>query len=233
MRAAQLHLATCPRCGALYERLDVWREKVAAVLPIPAVAQARPGLLERAVHAAADRVGGPEPRPSGVLDASGRLKQHAAATYSRVVDPTPLAGVRPGAVAAALAGCLAVGGGATYCVQRGVDPIAGLSGATSTARHERPHTKKQTRRAGHTPTPVKTALPALPSPTPTATAVATPKPRRVVAAPTPTPTPRPAPQDEYEPASASSTTSAPPRISPKRRTPAAAPAGGPGEFDGP
>src|SRR5207244_8406238 len=27
VREAQLHLATCARCGALYERLDLWREK--------------------------------------------------------------------------------------------------------------------------------------------------------------------------------------------------------------
>ena len=36
-RRAQLHLATCGRCGALYERLDVWRENVAALLPVPPI----------------------------------------------------------------------------------------------------------------------------------------------------------------------------------------------------
>ena len=40
-RLAQLHLATCPRCGAMYERLDLWREKVAAALPVPVAAGAQ------------------------------------------------------------------------------------------------------------------------------------------------------------------------------------------------
>ena len=39
-RRAQLHLATCGRCGALYERLDLWREHVAGLLPLPAAAEA-------------------------------------------------------------------------------------------------------------------------------------------------------------------------------------------------
>jgi RNA polymerase sigma factor (sigma-70 family) len=56
MREAQQHLATCPRCGALYERLDSWREKVAAVLPMPVVEKAHPRLLDRALHTTADRL---------------------------------------------------------------------------------------------------------------------------------------------------------------------------------
>jgi RNA polymerase sigma factor (sigma-70 family) len=144
IRAAQLHLATCPRCGALYERLDLWREKVAALLPMPALAQAQPRLLERVVHAAADRLpgfdhrhgGGSGPLREQILDAAGRLRQHATTAHARVTDPTPVAGVRPGAVAAAVAGCLAVGGGATYCLERGLDPIRGLSGAIGAAPRE-------------------------------------------------------------------------------------------------
>ena len=129
-RQAQLHLATCPRCGALYERLDVWREKVAALLPVPVAEQARPGLVERALHGAAEALSsgkqhgrdGASAAREHVADGASQVKQHA---YARVVDPTPLAGVRPGAAAAAVAGCLAIGGGATYCAQQGVDPIAG------------------------------------------------------------------------------------------------------------
>src|SRR4051794_8524282 len=54
------------------------------------------------------------------------LRHHAFSLYNRISDPTPLAGVRPGAVAAALAGCIAVGGGATYCVNQHVDPLTAL-----------------------------------------------------------------------------------------------------------
>ena len=59
-------------------------------------------------------------------------------TYYRVADPTPLAGVRPGAAAATVASCLALGGGATYCVERGIDPTR--------VSPERPSAKARTRR---------------------------------------------------------------------------------------
>lgn len=151
MREAQQHLATCPRCGALYERLDMWRQKVAAVLPLPVVQKAHPGFIERAMHGAAERLsafahrGGS--RGSGlrerVGEVSGDVKQHATAAYYRTVDPTPLAGLRPGTAAATVAGCLAIGG-ATYCVQQGVDPTGGLMGVSAPAhyqRHEPRHRK--------------------------------------------------------------------------------------------
>jgi RNA polymerase sigma factor (sigma-70 family) len=245
IRAAQLHLATCPRCGALYERLDLWREKVAALLPMPALAQAQPPLLERIVHAAADRIPGFEHHRHGagsgplreqLLDAAGRVRQHATTAYARVTDPTPLAGVRPGAVAAAVAGCLAVGGGATYCVERGVDPIRGLSGAIGAAPREharsrparaRAHSAQTAAVASATPTPTAST----PTPTPAPTTVAAPPPQRTAVAATPTPSP--APQDEYEPASLSSAGSSTQPASSRRREPAKAPASGPGEFDGP
>jgi hypothetical protein len=243
IRAAQLHLATCPRCGALYERLDLWREKVAALLPIPAVAQAQPRLLERLVHAAADRVpgfdqghrGGSGPLREQIFDAAGRLRQHATTSYARVTDPTPLAGVRPGAVAAAVAGCLAVGGGATYCVERGVDPIRGLSGAIGSAPREDARSRPAKARAHYAqtaaPSATPTPPPSTPTPTPAPTTVATPTPQRTAVAATPTPSP--APQDEYEPASLSSAGSSAQQSTARRREPAKAPASGPGEFDGP
>ena len=141
-RQAQLHLATCPRCGALYERLDVWRAKVAVLLPVPVAEQARPGLIERALHGAAEALSsgkrhgrdGASAVREHVADGASQVKQHA---YARVVDPTPLAGLRPGAAAAAIAGCLAVGGGATYCAQQGVDPIGGLTAVVAPAHHEK------------------------------------------------------------------------------------------------
>ena len=74
-----------------------------------------------------------------MADGASQVKQHA---YARVVDPTPLAGLRPGAAAAAIAGCLAVGGGATYCAQQGVDPIGGLTAVVAPA-----HTREALRAA--------------------------------------------------------------------------------------
>ena len=239
-RQAQLHLASCPRCGALYERLDFWREKVAALFPVPAaVEQAHPGMLERALHGAADAVSSLRQRASDgtgaareqVADATAHAKQQAAAAYYRVVDPTPLAGVRPGAAAAALAGCLAIGGGATYCVEQGMSPMRAFSGAIATKRDGPKPREKPRRAAAAVATPTVTATPTpqptaevTPSPQPTVTPTLTPQPEV-------TPEPPPAPQDEYEPVSPVATTQATQASTASR--PAPAPAGGPGEFDGP
>jgi DNA-directed RNA polymerase specialized sigma24 family protein len=246
-RRAQLHLATCPRCGAMYERLDVWRERVAALLPVPPVAADHREVIERVVHAGADTITSThttECARTGIrrqlAEAAGQLREHTAAAYTRAVDPTPIAGVRPGAVAAAVAGCIAVGGGATYCVEQSVGPLAGFAGKPIVAHdaHERPK---------HKPTRAHGAQLALPAATPT---VATPPPARTqtVSAPPPATTtqaaPPPAPQDEFEPTSAGATQASAPTAttastSSSRTTtathekPAAAPASGPGEFDGP
>jgi RNA polymerase sigma factor (sigma-70 family) len=62
-----------------------------------------------------------------LTDGAGALKQHGAGALARV-DPTPLAGARPGATTAAIIGCLAIGGGAaTYCVERDVNPFEGVA----------------------------------------------------------------------------------------------------------
>jgi RNA polymerase sigma factor (sigma-70 family) len=219
---AQLHLATCPRCGVLYERLDLWREKVATLLPIPAVEQARPGLAEWALH----RVG----------EGLASLKQHATAGYSRALDPTPLAGVRPGAAAAAITGCLALGSGTTYCVTQSVDPIGGLAQIVIPTRETKQAPRREKRVAPRQAT-------STPSSAPTAVATPTAEPTRsspqpaaqVTSQPTPEPTPPPTPEVEFEPLAPATSVSTAPRRSSVRReaTPAPAPAGGPGEFDGP
>jgi hypothetical protein len=190
---------------------------------VPAPEHARPRLVDWALQRAGD----------GVASA----KQHAAAAYTRAADPTPLAGVRPGAAVAAFAGCLAIGGGTTLCVTQGVDPIGGLAHVVSPAgEHKRAEPRKThapRRRTAVSPTPtpaatpvaVATAQPAEPSPQPTAEA----SPQ-----PTPTPTPAPAPEDEYEPVVPATAAGSSPPAPPKRsQTRAPAPAGGPGEFDGP
>jgi RNA polymerase sigma factor (sigma-70 family) len=219
---AQLHLATCPQCGVLYERLDLWREKVAALLPIPAVEQARPGLAEWAVQRAGEGF--------------ASLKQQASAGYSRAVDPTPLAGVRPGAAAAAITGCLAIGGGTTYCVTQSVSPIGGLAQIVAPARDQQQPKPRKKRVAQELPTPTSTPSPiATPVVTPTAEPpepspqpAAEPPPR-----PTPEPTPPPIPEEEYEPLAPAASTASQPSSARPEPTPAPAPPGGPGEFDGP
>jgi len=240
-RQAQVHLATCPRCSALYERLDVWREKVAAILPVPAVEHAHPGAVERAIHSAADVVSTVRRHVRDsvlgarehVADGAAQAKQHVASTYYRAVDPTPLAGVRPGAAAAAIAGCLAVGGGATYCVQKGVDPIAGLSGVVAAAQHEKPAKEKPRKKASAaqapaTPAPVPTVTTPAPTPTPSPQPGAQTTPQTTTAS-----EPPPSPQDEYEPVTAQSASTSSTSQSSTPKKPAPAPASGPGEFDGP
>jgi RNA polymerase sigma factor (sigma-70 family) len=242
-RQAQLHLASCPRCGALYERLDCWREKVAALFPVPAIAeQAHPGVLERALHGTADALSSIRHRASDgvgaareqVADATAHAKQQAVEAYYRVVDPTPLAGVRPGAVAAAVAGCLAIGGGATYCVEQGFSPMRAFSGVMATKGHE-PKPAEKPRKASAAAAPVVTVTATPTPPPPTATVTPSPQPTAaptVTAEPDVTPEPPPAPQEEFEPASpVTATQAAQPSSTPSK--PAPAPASGPGEFDGP
>src|SRR5215216_2185278 len=93
---------------------------VAATLDPSAIPHARPGGMEWAVHRAGDGL--------------ANVKQHAAGALNRALDPTPLAGVRPGAAAATVAGCLAIGGGTSYCVTQGVDPIGDLAQVVAPTR---------------------------------------------------------------------------------------------------
>lgn len=164
------------------------------------------------------------------------VKQHATALYSRAIDPTPLAGVRPGAAAAAVAGCLALGGGTTYCVSQNVDPIGGLAHVVAPSRHRTTAEPRKERRSERrvAATPVSTPAPtpfATPTPPPTEPS---PQPApQSTPQPTPEPTPPPAPEDEYEPLGTAAAPSTAPRSSSASRSPAPAPAGGPGEFDGP
>lgn len=133
---ARLHLGDCRRCSALMERLEAWREKAGALLPLPAAEATSPGLIERVVDHGAHAIGSLKRQ---VLGGGAELKQQAvAATSSRAVDPTPLAGVRPGAVAAVVAGCIAVGGGATYCAQHGVDPLGAATDLIAGSQESEP-----------------------------------------------------------------------------------------------
>jgi RNA polymerase sigma factor (sigma-70 family) len=237
-RRAQLHLTTCARCGAMYERLDVWRERVAVLLPLPPPVEAHTHFVERVMHAGTDVLSsGQSPAtgsPSGlrrhVTDAAAHLREQAAASYYRTVDPTPLAGVRPGALAAAVAGCLAVGGGATYCVQQGADPITAFTGLSPPAHHHhkpRPHPKRA--HAAQAPAP-PVVTPTVASPPPTVAQQPTPQ----APGTTTQATPPPAPQDEYEPTSAGGSSGTSVQAASSNTTkPAPAPVGGAAEFGGP
>jgi RNA polymerase sigma factor (sigma-70 family) len=123
---AREHLARCTRCDAFHERLLAWRGKAGAMLPAPVAEGASPGVLERLAQKSVDASSSLK---QYVLDGAAQLKQHASTTYYRAVDPTPLAAVRPGAVAAVLASCVAItGSAATYCVQQGVNPLGAATG---------------------------------------------------------------------------------------------------------
>jgi RNA polymerase sigma factor (sigma-70 family) len=112
-REARKHLATCPGCARWALELREAADRVAVALPPVAIVQtAAHGGVPDLIISARERVG----------DLVGAAKQHAVSLFSRT-DPSlaaPASGVRPGTVAAIVAGCLAAGGGATYCVVEGI-----------------------------------------------------------------------------------------------------------------
>lgn len=194
---AHLHMKGCRRCEVLAERLDAWREKAAAILPLPAVEQASPGLLGRVAHRAAD---GFTTAKQQILGGASQAKQQAAAGYSRAVDPTPLAGARPGTLAAVILSCATIGGGAaTYCAQNNVDP---LSAATGLIGGEEEPNSEPTPQAEETPEATTVVPPpAEEAPVAEEPVAAEPSP---AAEPEPKPEPEPAPpppEQSFEPAS--------------------------------
>ena len=254
-RKAQMHLATCERCGSMYERLDVWRERVAVLLPVPPVAIEHSDSFTRLVHTGADAVAASDGR-HGVrrqfAETTAHVRDHVTNAYVRVTDPTPLAGVRPGAMAAAVVGCIAVGSGATYCVQQNAPSLIGLSDkpiarqsrAASRERSQRPETivrKLAVARLAPTPTAAAAVASTTPRQAPAkAKARSSPSKRELLS---------PAPEDEFEPtaptgtsgstdpaASVASSGAGVPAsrgVSEPTPEPAAAPASEPSEFEVP
>ncbi|MEX2413519.1 MAG: ECF-type sigma factor [Thermoleophilaceae bacterium] len=175
---AQLHLTQCRRCERFHERLGLWREKVGALLPAPAADQTAPGVVERVGQKTSEGLSAIKQQ---IAEASGHVKQQAANAYVRAADPTPLAGARPGAVAAVVAGCLAIGTGYT-CVEQGINPLTSLPGLGERAPDQR----------ATNPPPQTIEEP--PAPTPVAgEPTAAPEPARAPA-PAPAPEPDPTPQ---------------------------------------
>lgn len=233
---ARLHMKSCHRCEVLWERLDAWREKAAALLPAsPAIEQASPGFLGRLAHRAAD---GFSSVKQHVLGGATQAKQQAATTYYRAVDPTPFAGARPGTVAAVLASCVTIGGGAaTYCANQGVDPIGAATGLIAGTQETEP---KQSPPPPET-TEATTVVP--PAPTPVteepATTEATPPPAEAEQKSQAEPPPPP-PEQTFEPSSpnypateSSAEYQAPESASAESARPAPVPAGEAPQFGGP
>lgn len=239
-RAAREHLSHCGRCELLNERLIAWREKAGAMLPAPVAEGASPGVVRQITDAAGEKLSSLKQQ---VLEGGAQLKQHAAATSSRLVDPTPIAGARPGTAAAVIASCVAIGGGAAACVEQGVDPLGAAKGLIASAPEEK--TSEETTQpppeaesTGPTYTPVETPVeeePAEPAAEPSPQPQPTPEPQ-----PKPEPKAEPAPEESFEPASTSSQSSETESESSYEATeeapapePAPAPASGGSQFGGP
>lgn len=142
---ARAHLERCGRCGSFAEQLEDWREKAGVVLGPVAIEAAHPGLVGRVVGRAGEAISSARRH---LLGGATQIKEQAVATgYAPSPDPTPLAGVRPGAVAAVVVGCLAIGGGATYCAQQGVDPLKAatglIAGSGEEAKEDPPPARRQ------------------------------------------------------------------------------------------
>lgn len=90
-RRAQLHLTTCDRCGVMYERLDLWRERVAALVPIPPAVELHRDAIERVVQAGTDAVSAGQPATgaqsagarSHLSEAIAQAREHATSAYYR------------------------------------------------------------------------------------------------------------------------------------------------------
>ncbi len=202
--AAREHLSHCGRCELFNERLIAWREKAGAMLPAPVAEGATPGVVRQITDAAGEKL---STLKQQVLEGGAQLKQHAAATSSRVVDPTPIAGARPGTAAAVIASCVAIGGGAAACVEQGVDPLGAAKGLIASAPEDKAPEgtapPPETESTGPTYTPVETPVAEEPPPD------AEPSPQPAPAhQPDPEPKPeRAEPENSFEPASSSSSQS--------------------------
>jgi RNA polymerase sigma factor (sigma-70 family) len=175
MAEARMHLSSCPGCAQMAAELRRAAEHAAALIPAPDLV-VHHGVVTRAAEAASSVKG-------QLADLIGAAKQHASGAVARV-DPSAgnyAAGVRPGTAATVIAGCLALGGGATYCA------VEGLPGPFSSSTKEEHavappgrEPKKQTGRPGAGSHPPPAPVPVAPSdseqPPETVTAPAAPPP---------------------------------------------------------
>jgi RNA polymerase sigma factor (sigma-70 family) len=235
--SARTHISHCGRCERFSERLIAWREKAGAMLPAPAAEGASPGVVRQIADSAGEKLSALKQH---VLDGGVQVKQHVSATYYRTVDPTPLAAARPGTAAAVIASCIAIGGGAaTYCVEKGVDPLGAAKGLIASAPETKPEETTPPESESSTPTYTPES-PAAEEPAPTPEP--TPQPASSEPEPKSEPKPEPRPEDSFEPVSpgyasssegGSEETYEAPEAAPVESSPAPAPAQSGPQFGGP
>ena len=150
---ARRHMQTCPGCRQWAAELRTAGQQVAAAVPLPLVLLPGPGgaLRER------------------LLDLFVHAKQHTLGAVAKA-DPGSVqyaAAARPGAAVAAVAGCIALGGGATYCAVSGLPaPLRSLVAAHHHDHHQRakatlPHVHAKPASARVTVAPRAAPAPAL------------------------------------------------------------------------
>ncbi len=140
-REAREHLATCPGCAAWAVAVREAARETAAVLPMPPVVE-KSGLTERAAQAFADL-------RENVTHLFGNASHHVNGAAASVDSGgvMMLSGARPGAVMALVAGCVAMGGSATYCAVQGVpEPLRLGFGESQSQRDKDAKKEKQERR---------------------------------------------------------------------------------------
>ena len=158
-----------PCCRAMMSELRELGGRAAAVLPLPAGPVALDAAGADAGGRVAELLAGAKEQAADLLAGA---KQHAAGAYVRMADPTPLAGARPGAVGAVVAGCIAAGGSA-YCAVEGV-PESMRPGWASSApcrssrnpsrgRSPRRPARRRRRRPARTPAPAPAPAPPPPA----------------------------------------------------------------------
>ena len=114
---ARMHLESCPACTRMAAELRELAERAAAVAPMPdlVLGDGPAARLAEAVAAVKYQLAeGLLGRPGQVANAVGALSRADPSA------PRYASGARPGAAVALVAGCLAVGSGATYCAVEGI-----------------------------------------------------------------------------------------------------------------
>jgi RNA polymerase sigma factor (sigma-70 family) len=171
-REAREHLASCPGCTAWAAELREVRRQAAALAPLPALVLPN-GPLELLL----DGLGGLRDQ---LLDAGAGVKQQAASVATRVDQATAgyASSARPGAVAIAVAGCVTIGGGATYCSVEGLPgPMRGLAESVGVAAPRQDAEVRPAKLATPVPPPPTTHA----RPTPPARSAAAPRARKPAA----------------------------------------------------
>jgi RNA polymerase sigma factor (sigma-70 family) len=197
---AQLLLDTNPQARSIAVGMYRQTRQLGELLPVPALGEAADGHGSRL----ADLF---EASRQQLADGADAAKHHAAGTLARV-DPTPIAGARPGAATAALVGCLAIGGGAaTYCVENSVNPLEGVAGLVQSQPDSKqepgpPREKKPAAEQAPDPPAIPPGAQEQPFPVPAPTPEPSPQqaPPQQTSAPPPPPQPAPEPQPEPTPA---------------------------------